>query len=90
MLNQHMTCAIARCMWVDSDWLLNLDEILQVYIDPYINLDNHTLAMLVLPVVQLMSLTKSSVHLNTLPLACHIALITLLHKVSETTELSRA
>lgn len=27
MLNQHVTCAIARDTWVDSDWPLNLDEI---------------------------------------------------------------
>ena len=33
MLNQHVTCVIARCTWVDSDWLSNLDEILQVYVD---------------------------------------------------------
>jgi hypothetical protein len=33
MLNQHVTCAISRRTWVDSDWLSNLDEILQVYVD---------------------------------------------------------
>ena len=33
MLNQHVTCAIARRTWVDSDWLSNLDEIIQVYAD---------------------------------------------------------
>ena len=26
MLNQHMTCAIARHTWVDSDGLLNLRQ----------------------------------------------------------------
>ena len=27
MLNQHVTCAIARDMWVHSDWPSNLNEI---------------------------------------------------------------
>jgi hypothetical protein len=43
MLNQHMTCAIARRTWVDSDWLSNLDEILQVYVDTLCQLgQSHT------------------------------------------------
>ena len=43
MLNQHVTCAIARCTWVDSNWLLNLDEIIQVYADTLCQLgQSHT------------------------------------------------
>jgi hypothetical protein len=43
MLNQHMAYAIARHTWVDSNWLSNLDIILQVYVDTLCQLgQSHT------------------------------------------------